>query len=75
MLKETKQGFYIVGIIGERLLNPISSNLNVTVTHAYLVKKGEIKGTVKGAVVSADFYEIIRNRVAAIGKEVKNIIT
>lgn len=71
MIKETKRGLYIIKTIGEWLSNPVSGNLNATVTHAYLVEGGEIKGTVKGVVVSADFYEIIKNNIDAISKEVK----
>jgi len=71
MLMEIKNGLLIESTIGEWLSNPVSGNLNATVTHAYLIREGEVKGTVKGVVLSGNFYELMKEKVGLIGKKVE----
>lgn len=72
MIKDTKKGIYVLGTIGEWLSNPVSGNLNATITNAYLIENGEIVSPVKGGVISANFYEMLANRVYLIGREVEH---
>jgi PmbA protein len=72
LLNETRNGLYVVSTIGEWLSNPISGSLNATITHAYIVKDGDVIATGKGAVVSADFYDIMKSKLVLIGKDVFN---
>lgn len=72
IIEETKLGLYVVDTIGEWLSNPVSGNLNATVTHAHLIKDGEIAQQVKGIVISGDFYRILRKGIEILGKDLKN---
>jgi len=72
LIGETKRGIYVEDTIGEWLSNPVSGNLNATVTHGYLVESGELTDPIKGVVISGDFYEILRDGVAVIGDDLRN---
>ena len=69
MIEETSKGFYVEGTIGEQLSNPVSGNLNATVTHGYLIENGELTDPVKGIVISGNFYDVIREGIQVIGKD------
>ena len=71
MVREVKNGLLVESTIGEWLSNPVSGNLNATVTHAYLIRGGEIKGTVKGVVLSGNFYELMKSNIDLIGRKVE----
>jgi len=72
IIEETKLGLYVIDTIGEWLSNPVSGNLNATVTHAHLIKNGEITQQVKGIVISGDFYKILREGMEILGKDLEN---
>jgi PmbA protein len=72
MISSIKSGLYILTTIGEWLSNPVSGNLNATITNAYIIENGEIKGAVNGGVISADFYDMLRKGIALIGKEIED---
>ncbi len=72
MIHETKRGIYVEETIGEWLSNPISGNLNATVTHGYLVKDSELAEPVKGVVISGNFYEILKDGIEIIGNDLRN---
>lgn len=68
MISETKRGVLVSGTIGQWLSNPVSGLLNATISHGYIIEKGELKQPIKGMIVSANFYEVLKNRVDNIGK-------
>jgi len=72
IIRETKHGIYIEETIGEWLSNPVSGNLNATVTHGYLVENGELTKPIKGVVISGNFYELLKNGIEIIGKDLRN---
>jgi predicted Zn-dependent protease len=72
MIRETKCGIYVDTTIGEWLSNPVSGNLNATITHGYRVKNGELTKTLKGIVVSGNFYELLQKGIESLGKDLKN---
>jgi len=72
MTREIKKGIVVYATIGEWLSNPVSGLLNATISNGLYVENGEVKYAVKGAVINADFYEVLRNKVVAIGKDVDN---
>ncbi len=72
MIRETRKGIYIEGTIGEWLSNPVSGNINATVTHGYLVENGEIKKPVKGVIISGNFYELLKGGIEIIGEDLRN---
>ncbi|UCC33670.1 MAG: TldD/PmbA family protein [Candidatus Bathyarchaeota archaeon] len=72
IIQETRKGIYIEETIGEWLSNPVSGNLNATVTHGYLIENGELAKPVKGVVISGSFYEILKDGIAIIGSDLRN---
>ncbi|MDH5780547.1 MAG: TldD/PmbA family protein, partial [Candidatus Bathyarchaeota archaeon] len=72
IIRGTKRGIYIEDTIGEWLSNPISGNLNATITHGYLVENGELAEPIKGVVVSGNFYEILKEGIEIIGNDLRN---
>jgi len=72
MIRETKNGIFIEETIGEWLSNPVSGNLNATVTHGYLIKNGEITKPIKGVVISGNFYELLKKGIEIIGSDLRN---
>jgi PmbA protein len=72
MIRDTKRGIYVDTTIGEWLSNPVSGNLNATITHGYRVENGELTEPVKGIVISGNFYELLKKGVQSIGKDLSN---
>ncbi len=72
MIKDMKSGIYVDTTIGEWLSNPVSGNLNATITHGYLVEKGELAEPVKGLVISGNFFDLLKKGVKSIGNDLKN---
>ncbi len=72
VIEETKSGLYVVETIGHWLSNPISGNLNATVTHGYLIENGELAQPVKGVVLSGDFYAVLKDGIDIIADDIRN---
>jgi PmbA protein len=72
IIRDTKKGLYVEGVIGEWLSNPVSGNLNMTVTHGYLVEDGELGQPVKGVVLAGNFHETLRDGFEIIGEDTMN---
>ncbi|MEO3993032.1 MAG: TldD/PmbA family protein [Desulfurococcaceae archaeon TW002] len=71
LISETKEGVLVMNTIGEWLSNPVSGHLNATITHAYLIRKGRIIKPIKGAVITANIYELLKHRIEAVGKDLR----
>lgn len=72
MIQETKNGVFIEETIGEWLSNPVSGNLNATITHGYLIENGELTKPIKGVVISGNFYELLKNGIELVGNDLRN---
>jgi PmbA protein len=72
MIHETKKGIFIEDAIGEWLSNPVSGNLNATITHGYLIENGEFTKPIKGVVISGNFYEILKSGIEFLGNDLRN---
>jgi PmbA protein len=72
MIQETKRGIFIEETIGEWLSNPVSGNLNATITHGYLIENGELAKPIKGVVISGNFYEILKSGIELLGSDLRN---
>ena len=72
IIKDTRSGIYVDTTIGEWLSNPISGNLNATITHGYRLEKGELKQPVKGIVISGNFFDLLKTGISNIGNDVHN---
>ncbi|MCE4608789.1 MAG: TldD/PmbA family protein [Desulfurococcales archaeon] len=56
---EVEKGLYVVSTIGSWLSNPVSGQINATVTLGYLIVGGEIQKPVKGVAISGNIYEAL----------------
>jgi PmbA protein len=72
MIRETRKGIFVDTSIGEWLSNPVSGNMNATITHGYRIENGELREPVKGVVVSGNFFDLLKTGVGSIGKDLKN---
>jgi PmbA protein len=72
IIRETKHGIYIEETIGEWLSNPVSGNLNATVTHGYRVENGELSEPIKGVIISGNFYELLKKGIESVGDDLRN---
>ncbi len=72
MIQETKKGIFIEETIGEWLSNPVSGNLNATITHGYFIENGELTKPIKGVVISGNFYEILKSGIELLGNDLQN---
>lgn len=72
LIQDTREGILVETTIGEWLSNPVSGNLNATITHGYRVKKGELAEPVKGVVISGNFYELLKKGITGIANDVRN---
>lgn len=72
IVQETKKGLYIDQTIGEWLSNPVSGDLNATVTHGFLIINGKETEPVNGVIIAGNFHELLMGGVEMIGNDVRN---
>lgn len=72
MIQETRSGVYVEESIGQWLSNPVSGNLNATISHGHIVKNGKLVQPIKGVVISGNFYELLKGGFESIGNDLKN---
>lgn len=72
IIRETKKGLYVDQTIGEWLSNPVSGNLNATVTHGFLIENGKETQPVNGVIIAGNFHELLMSGVEIIGNDVRN---
>jgi len=68
ILRDCRECLVVSTTIGQWLSNPVSGQVNATVTHGYLVKGGEIVGVVKGVGISGNIYDMLGKDLDVIGK-------
>ena len=72
IIKETRKGLYIVETIGEWLSDPISGELSATVSSGFLIENGELGKAVKGVIVSANFFDILKGKMDLRANDLEN---
>lgn len=72
IIRETKKGLYVEQTIGEWLSNPVSGNLNATVTHGFLIENGKETQPVNGVIIAGNFHELLRDGVEMIGNDLRS---
>lgn len=72
LIQDTKRGLYVVEVIGDWLSNPISGDLSATVTNGYLIDRGELTQAVKGVLVAANFFTLLRDEASRIADDIEN---
>jgi PmbA protein len=63
LIRETRNGLYVVETIGEWLSNPISGELSATLTSGFLIENGELTRAVKGVILSANFFDMLKGKM------------
>ncbi|MCD6301850.1 MAG: TldD/PmbA family protein [Staphylothermus sp.] len=69
MIKETKKGILVHGLIGHWMSNYVNGATQGTVTHGFYIENGEIKHPVKGVVIGGNIYDWLGKDLVATGKE------
>jgi PmbA protein len=67
--REVKKALIVYETIGQWMSNPFNGDVKATVTHALLVENGEVKGPVKGVLVTGNIYEWLGNKLNGLGRE------
>ncbi len=68
LLSNCRECLLVCRTIGHWLSNPVSGHVTATVTHGYLVRKGEVESVVKGVGISSNIYEMLGRNLLAIGR-------
>jgi PmbA protein len=72
LIRETRNGLYVVETIGEWLSNPISGDVSATVSSGFLIENGDLARAVKGVIVSANFFEIMKGKMGLRADDLDN---
>jgi len=68
IISECRECLLISKTIGQWLSNPVSGQVNATLTHGYLIKNGKIIDVVKGVTISGNIYDMLGKNLDVIGK-------
>jgi PmbA protein len=74
IIQATEKGLYVEQTIGEWLSNPVSGNLNATVTHGFLIENGKETQPVNGVIIAANFHELLMSGIQMIGNDPRSSI-
>jgi PmbA protein len=69
LLRSIDYGLLVESVIGMGQGNTISGAFSNTVNLAYVVKKGEVIGRVKDISIAGNTYEVLKDRLAGLGRE------
>ncbi|MHA1506958.1 MAG: TldD/PmbA family protein [Candidatus Asgardarchaeia archaeon] len=69
IIEETKRGILVRDSIGEWFSNPISGEVNATVTLGFMIEDGEIKYPVNGVIISGNLFDVLKNKLEFVGKD------
>lgn len=69
VIKETKNGLYVVETIGEWLSNAISGELSATLSSGFLIENGELTRAVKGVIITQNFFDILKGKMDLRAKD------
>ncbi len=73
LVKTIGRGLVVYRTIGEWLSNPINGLLNATISNAVYVENGEVKHGVKGVIICGNIYELLKDKVMALGNDVDGV--
>ncbi|MGQ4913326.1 MAG: TldD/PmbA family protein [Candidatus Asgardarchaeia archaeon] len=71
LISNVEKGILIEDAIGTWLSNPISGEINATITHGQLIENGELTKSVKGVIIRGNWFDIIKNGIEIIGNDVR----
>jgi PmbA protein len=70
MIEDMQEGLIIDQVIGAGQSNLLGGEFSMNVELGFLVKKGKIMGRVRNTMVAGNIYDLLKNNLAGIGKEV-----
>jgi PmbA protein len=73
LVSRVRNGVIIYETIGEWLSNPVSGYLNATITYGELLEDGVFRGVIRGAIISGNFYNLLKESIEGLSKELGNI--
>ncbi len=73
LVEEIDRGLILHGMIGYWMSNPVNGATQATVTHGFLVERGEVKHPVKGVVIGGNIYEWLSRNLVATGRELLKV--
>lgn len=62
LIGDVKRGVIVVRTIGSWMSNPVSGQINATISFGFLVEEGSISRPVKGIVIADNVYEVLGDR-------------
>ena len=72
LIKETKNGLYVVETIGEWLSNPVSGELNATLSSGFIIENGELTRAVKGVIIASNFFDVLKGKMDLRANDLHN---
>lgn len=70
MIEDMEEGLIVDQVIGGGQSNLLGGEFSMNVELGFLVQKGKIKGRVRNTMVAGNVYELLKNNLIAIGKEI-----
>lgn len=72
MIEDMEEGLIVDQVIGGGQSNLLGGEFSMNVELGFLVQKGKIKGRVRNTMVAGNVYDLLKNQLVAIGKEVSD---
>lgn len=69
ILEEVSEGIYIDSLLGTMMSNPLTGMLSGNIDLGFLIKKGEIAGRIKDAMLSVNLFEVLKSGLIEISGE------
>lgn len=70
MIEDMEEGLIVDQVIGGGQSNLLGGEFSMNVELGFMVKKGKIEGRVRNTMVAGNVYDLLKNQLLGIGKEV-----
>ncbi len=67
LVSNIDKGVLVIRTIGSWMSNPISGQINLTISFGYMIEKGSLSIPIKGLVVADDFYNAFKEKFIGAG--------
>ncbi|MCE4619123.1 MAG: TldD/PmbA family protein [Desulfurococcales archaeon] len=71
LISDVERGVIVVRTIGSWMSNPVSGQINATVSFGFLVESGSVSRPMKGVVVTDNIYEVLGDRFVGASEPVE----
>jgi len=73
LVRDVQRGLIVYDTIGAWLSNPVSGAFTATVSQGMLVVDGEEREPVKGVIIVGNFWEMVKQKLVAVGSDVAHV--